>query len=294
MTFAVEVAALSKRFGRGERAVQALDALSLAVPSEGIFGLLGANGAGKSTLMRIVAGLVFADSGEVRLFGAPASALSRRRLGVAIEGPAFWPFLTAAETLGLLARTSAAEADVAALLGRVGLSAAAHRRVGTFSLGMKQRLAIASALVGAPDLLLLDEPANGLDPAAIADLRTLLRRLAGEDGLTVILSSHLLDEVERLCDRVAIVDCGRLVAEAEVGALPGEILWLDARPLERALARIGAAGRPDGEGVAVAIPRGEGPALLAALVGDGIELYEARWVRPGLEALFLARTGDGR
>jgi ABC-2 type transport system ATP-binding protein len=291
---AVEAVALSKRFGRGERAVQALDGLSLAIPRGGIFGLLGANGAGKSTLMRIVAGLVFADCGEVRLFGAPAAAESRRRLGAAIEAPAFWPFLTAAETLGLLARTSMAEADVAALLGRVGLAAAAERPVGGFSLGMKQRLAIAAALVAAPDILLLDEPANGLDPAGTAELRELLRRLAGEDGLTVILSSHLLDEVERLCDRVAIVDRGRLVAEADVKSLPGEHLWLDARPVERALARTGAAGRPGGEGIAVAIARSEAPALIAALVGDGVELHEARWVRPGLEALFLARTGGGR
>lgn len=294
LTPALEVSALSKRFGRGEGAVQALDGLGLAVPSGGIFGLLGANGAGKSTLMRIVAGLVFADAGEVRLFGAPAGSESRRRLGAAVEAPAFWPFLSAAETLGMLARASGAEADVAALLDRVGLGSAAHRPVGGFSLGMKQRLAIAAALVGAPDLLLLDEPANGLDPAGTAELRLLLRRLADDDGLTIILSSHLLDEVERLCDRIAIIDAGRLVAEAEVKALPGEFLWLDARPIERALERIGAAGRRDGEGVSVAIARGEAPALIAALVGDGLELHEARWVRPGLEALFLARTGGGR
>jgi ABC-2 type transport system ATP-binding protein len=293
LTATIEVSALSKRFGRGDRAVQALDGLTLAIPAGGIFGLLGANGAGKSTLMRIVAGLVFADAGEVRLFGASVSAASRRRLGAAIEGPAFWPFLTAAETLGLLARTAGVEARPETLLERVGLAAAADRPVGGFSMGMKQRLAIAAALVGAPEALLLDEPANGLDPAGTAELRRLLRGLAG-DGLTIILSSHLLDEVERLCDRVAIIDSGRLVAEAEVGALPGEYLWLDARPVERALARIGAAGRREGEGISVAIPRGEAPALIAALVGDGVELHEARWVRPGLEALFLARTGGGR
>jgi ABC-2 type transport system ATP-binding protein len=291
LTPAVEAVALSKRFGRGGPAVQALDGLSLAIPAGGIFGLLGANGAGKSTLMRIVAGLVFADSGEVRLFGAAASPESRRRLGAAIEAPAFWPFLTATETLGMLGRTSGAPADVGALLGRVGLGPAADRPVGGFSLGMKQRLAIAAALVGSPEALLLDEPANGLDPAGTAELRQLLRRLADEDGLTIILSSHLLDEVERLCDRVAIIDSGRLVAEEEVGALPGEYLWLDVRPPDRALARIGAAGRRDGGGIAVAIGRPEAPALIAALVGQGLEIHEARWVRPGLEALFLARTG---
>jgi ABC-2 type transport system ATP-binding protein len=237
VTPALEVDRLSKRFGRAGRAVQALDDLTLAIPAGGIFGLLGANGAGKTTLMRIAAGLVLSDSGEVRLFGDRASSGSRRRLGAAIEAPAFWPFLTARQTLGLLARTSGAEPDLGALLGRVGLDSAAERPVGGFSLGMKQRLAIAAALAGAPDALLLDEPANGLDPAGTAELRQLLRGLAEEDGLTVILSSHLLDEVERLCDRVAIIDSGRLVAEAEVAALPGEYLRIDARPIDRALAR---------------------------------------------------------
>jgi ABC-2 type transport system ATP-binding protein len=133
---AIEIEGVSKRYGE----VQALDRLSLTIPEGGIYGLLGANGAGKSTLMRIVTGLVFADAGSVRLFGAPASAAGRRQLGGLVESASFYPFLTAAETLATLADTSGVAVDAGALLGRVGMAAAADRRVADFSLGMKQRL----------------------------------------------------------------------------------------------------------------------------------------------------------
>ncbi|MBV9931895.1 MAG: ABC transporter ATP-binding protein [Alphaproteobacteria bacterium] len=280
---AIEIEGVSKRYG----GVRALDGLSLTVPGGGIYGLLGANGAGKSTLMRIVAGLVFADAGSVRLFGAPASPAGRRRLGALVESASFYPFLTAVETLLILADTSGVAIDAGGLLERVGLSEAADRPVGDFSLGMKQRLGIAAALIGAPDLLLLDEPANGLDPPGTAELRRLLRALAGE-GMTILFSSHLLDEVERLCDRVAILDQGRLAAEGTLDTLlaAGERLWLDVAPVDRALARVGDRGTPDRGGIAVGVRRADVPALLKALADDGVAVYEARWVRPGLERYF--------
>jgi len=280
---AVEIEGVSKRYG----GVQALDGLSLTIPEGGIYGLLGANGAGKSTLMRIIAGLVFADAGSVRLFGAPAGAAGRRRLGALVESASFYPFLTAAQTLATLADTSGVAVDGEALLGRVGLSAAADRRVGDFSLGMKQRLGIAAALIGGPDLLLLDEPANGLDPPGTVELRRLLRELAGE-GITIVFSSHLLDEVERLCDRAAILDKGRLAAEGPLAALlaADERLWLDVDPVDRALARLGARGVAERGGVSVSVRRAEVPALLRSLADDGVAVYEARWVRPGLERYF--------
>lgn len=285
---AVEVDSISKRYGRGGRAVQALSGLTFAIPRGGIFGLLGPNGAGKSTLMRILAGLVFADAGEVRLFGERSSPASRRRLGALIESASFYPFLTAADTLEMLARTSGLNCAAESLLSRVGLAGSADRRVAHFSLGMKQRLGIAAALIGEPDLLLLDEPANGLDPPGTLELRQLLKRLAEEDGITVVMSSHLLDEVERLCDRVAILDRGTLKAEGEIGELLGaqERLWLDASPAEQVREILGARGEAHAGGIAVSIARAETPALLKALGDAGIAIYEARWLRPGLERFF--------
>jgi ABC-2 type transport system ATP-binding protein len=287
---AVEVSAVSKRYGRGGRAVQALRDLSIVIPRGGIFGLLGPNGAGKSTLMRILAGLVFADAGEVRLFGERASPASRRRLGGLIESASFYPFLTAAENLDVLARTSGCPAATRSLLSRVGLAAAADRRVAHFSLGMKQRLGIAAALIGAPELLLLDEPANGLDPPGTLELRQLLRSLAQEDGISILMSSHLLDEVERLCDRVAILDRGSLKADGELRSLLAteERLWLDASPAERVLATVGALGEVHAGGIAVSIARADTPALLKTLGEAGVAIYEARWLRPGLERFFDA------
>jgi ABC-2 type transport system ATP-binding protein len=290
---ALDLVQLSKRFAGG---VQALADLSLAVPAGGVYGLLGPNGAGKSTLLRIVTGMVHPDSGSVALFGQPASVESRRPLGALIEGPSAWPAMTATGFLRVIARTAGVSADPAPLLARVGLAEAADRRVGGFSLGMKQRLGIAAALVGTPRLLILDEPTNGLDPEGILDIRRLVRTLADRDGLTVLLSSHLLDEVERVCDRVAILSRGRLLAEGRVADLlaKGEELWLDIRPAEAALARLGAQGELRDGQVVARIARADAPALLAALAADGAEIFEARWQRPDLESVFLETTGASR
>ncbi len=290
---ALEVSQLSKRFGNG---VQALADLSLSVPAGGVYGLLGPNGAGKSTLLRIVSGMVHADAGSIALFGAVASVESRRALGALIEGPSAYPFLTATEFLRVIAYAAGVPAEPGPLLDRVGLAHAADRRAGGFSLGMKQRLGIAAALVGVPKLLILDEPTNGLDPEGIADIRQLVRALADRDGLTVLLSSHLLDEVERVCDRVAILSQGRLMAEGSVADLlsAGERLWLDVRPAEAALARLGARGEFKEGHVIARIERAEAPALLAALMADGVEVFEARWRRQDLELVFFATTAGGR
>lgn len=290
---ALSVDRLSKRFRNG---VQALADLSLSVPAGTVYGLLGPNGAGKSTFLRIVTGLVRADTGSVEIFGAAASVASRRALGALIEGPSGYPFLTAGEFLRLLGWTEGVREPPDALLDRVGLAHAAEQRIGTFSLGMKQRLGIAAALAGHPRLLVVDEPTNGLDPEGILEMRRLVRDLAERDGMTVLLSSHLLDEVERICDRVAILSHGRLVAEGLVTELlaANEQLWLDVRPAEKVLVRLGARGVLRDGFVVAEVGRAEAPALLTALAADGVEIFEARWHRPDLEAIFLEATGAER
>lgn len=284
---AIEVSGITKRFGT----VLALDNLTLTVPQGGVFGLLGPNGAGKSTLLRIIAGLVHADTGSVRLLGEDATPAARRRLGALIDSPIFYPFLSARELLAILARTSQIAPDPLPLLQLVGLDSAADRPIRGFSLGMKQRLGIAAALLTDPQIVILDEPTNGLDPEGIAEMRTLLRHLADQRGVTILLSSHLLDEVERICDRVAILSHGRLVTEGKVSDLVrSERLWIDAIPTAAVFARLGDRGTPYGDGVAAQISRDEAPALIAALAADGVAIHEARWLRPDLEQIFLAET----
>ena len=286
----VEARGLAKAYG----GVQALRGLDLAVPAGGVFGLLGPNGAGKSTFLRLLLGMVRPSAGSVELFGARLDHRSLARVGGFIESPRFHPFLTGAETLEGLALTAGVAARPAALLALVGLSAATDQRVDGYSLGMKQRLAIAAALVGDPELVILDEPLNGLDPAGIIEMRALIRRLADDERRTVLLSSHLLDEVERVCDRVAILDRGRLVREGTVAELlcAQPTLRLRVRPVEAALRLLPAAPvSAEDDTLRLAIGEEEVPALLSALCGAGIAVFEAAWERRSLEELFLDETG---
>jgi ABC-2 type transport system ATP-binding protein len=281
---------LSKRFG----AVTALDRLSLSIPQGGVYGILGANGAGKSTFFRICLDLLRPSGGDVSILGGnPRDTTIRRRIGAMIETPRYHPFLTAAQTLSILARLSGErQIDVDGLLARVGLTEAAHRRVHHFSVGMKQRLGIAAALVARPQLLILDEPTSGMDPVGIQEMRALMRELAERDGVTILLSSHLLDEVQRVCDRVAIFARGKLVSEGRIDMLLAgqERLRLLAVSKAALLERLGAHGVPDGDGVLVSVSRAEAPALLRELIGGGIDLVEARWVGGELENFYLAQV----
>jgi ABC-2 type transport system ATP-binding protein len=221
MTTSVALAThgLVKRYGRQV----ALDGLDLAVPSGVVYGFLGPNGAGKTTTLRILTGLIHADAGSVDLFGEPFGRGDRRRLfevGALVESPSFYPYLSGRENLRALAATGAPTPStrVDELLEMVGLADRAGSRVSTYSLGMKQRLGIAAALLSDPRLLLLDEPANGLDPAGIVGMRDTLRRLAAA-GKTVLVSSHILGEVQQLADVVGIIARGRLVSEGPIEAL---------------------------------------------------------------------------
>jgi ABC-2 type transport system ATP-binding protein len=217
----VEARGLVKRYG----AVTAVGGVDLTVEQGDIYGYLGPNGAGKTTTLRILLGLVRPDAGTVRVFGRDPVAHGGRALAdVAgfVEAPAFYPYLTGRKNLELLAAFDgggrAERERIDGVLDQVGLLDRARDRVGGYSQGMRQRLGIAASLLRDPRLLILDEPANGLDPAGIRDMRSLIARLAG-DGITILYSSHLLAEVEEVCNRVAIVDRGRLVYEGSIDEL---------------------------------------------------------------------------
>ena len=288
MTIALEASGLVKTYG----AVRALDDLSLAIPSGGVFGVLGPNGAGKSTLFRIALGLVRPTSGAARLFGAPAGDMAAlRKVGAMIETPRYPPYLTARDTLTMLALESGVrDADIGGWLERVGLAQAADRPTNGFSVGMKQRLGLAAAFFTRPELVILDEPTSGMDPAGIQEIRALIVDLAKREGVTVILASHQLDEVKRVCDRVVILSKGKIAAEGAVDALTASQvrLRLVASPVAQVLAVLGDKGEADGEGAVLAdIPRAEAPALIKALVEAGVEITEARWREADLEAVYL-------
>jgi ABC-2 type transport system ATP-binding protein len=210
---------LTKLFG----ARKALDGVDLAVPSGVAFGFLGPNGAGKTTIIRLLLGLARPSSGSISVLGRRLPEQRREalaRVGAIIDEPRFHPYLTGRENLlvNAVARGGEARARIPEALDRVGLSARAQERVGSYSLGMRQRLGIARCLVADPQLLILDEPMNGLDPAGMLEFRGLIGGLVHE-GRTVFLSSHLLDEVQRTCDYAAIVDRGVVVTQGPIGAL---------------------------------------------------------------------------
>jgi ABC-2 type transport system ATP-binding protein len=217
--FVVETSGLTKRFGDRE-AVRRVD---LRVPRGSAFGYLGPNGAGKTTLIRMLLGLTRATSGEMRLLGRPVPAertAALARIGAIVEEPRFHGHLTGRENLKVIAaaREPQAHGRIDGALRRVGLAQRADERVKRYSLGMRQRLGVARSLLADPELLILDEPTNGLDPAGISEFREMIRGFVAE-GRTVLLSSHLLDEVEKICDQVAIVDRGRVVVQGSIAEL---------------------------------------------------------------------------
>lgn len=295
MTAVIETRNLTKTYGT----VRALDGLSLAIPRGGVYGILGPNGAGKSTLFRILLGLIRPSDGTATVMGgAIGDIAAMRRMGSMIETPRFPPFLTARQVLEWLAREHGAtgSANIPYWIERVGLVEAADRRVKGFSVGMLQRLGVAAALMSKPDLVILDEPTSGMDPPGIQEMRALIRSLADQDGVTVVLASHQLLEVQRVCDRVAILDKGRLVREGAVGELTtgGERLRLSVTPIEQVLEVLGTRGTRDGTAVLADLPRAEAPALIKALVEAGVEIGEARWIGADLESIFFTETGNVR
>jgi ABC-2 type transport system ATP-binding protein len=297
MTTALQAIGLTKTFGSGGGAVQALDHFSLDIPRGGVFGVLGPNGAGKSTLFRLALGLIRPTSGEVRLLGAPAGDVGAlRRIGSVIETPRFHPYLTARETLVMLSTLSGVkDPQVGAWLERVGLAEAADRRTKGFSVGMKQRLGLAAALITRPEAVILDEPTSGMDPAGIIEIRDLIRQLADKDGVTVILASHQLDEVERVCDRVAFLAKGKVIGSGSVAEMTSsnEKLRLLATPQATVLEILGGRGQIDEDAVLADVTRAQAPDLIRALAHKGVDVVEARWVGGDLERAYFFHMDAG-
>jgi ABC-2 type transport system ATP-binding protein len=320
---AIETTALTKRFGRQT----VVDDLALSVPRGSVFGFLGPNGSGKTTTIRMLLGLAQASAGEVSVLGERmpqrlGSVLPR--VGALIEGPGFYPFLSGSANLRRLdsadgfapSRTRATR--VSRALDRVGLGHAADKKVRAYSLGMKQRLGIANALLAPRDLIVLDEPTNGLDPQGTREVRSLIRSLADE-GTTVFVSSHLLAEIEQMCTHAAVMRAGRLVAQGTLDELRSagttrvSVTTPDADAATRVLRALGLdPGHPDAPGPGVGTAAGHTMAgsadvtiravlpdviaaesIVRALVEGGVRLRGFSVDQASLEDLFVALTGEG-
>lgn len=275
--------------------------LDLAIPPGGVHGFLGPNGSGKTTTIRMLLGLAHANRGQMWLLGEQVPARLPRvidRVGAVVEQPKFTPAFTGKKNLSLLAQSVGVPGNrVDAALERVGLAGRERERFKGYSLGMKQRLAIAATLLKEPELLILDEPTNGLDPAGIRDIRDTIRNLA-DGGVTVLLSSHLLGEVEQVCDSASIVGHGRVLASGRVEDLLGDSAGARARvgvaDPDAASERLNAVGyHVTREGGYLLVDGAERPEeITRVLAGHEIYVRELSTVRPDLEEVFLDLTKD--
>ncbi|WP_084558171.1 ABC transporter ATP-binding protein [Hamadaea tsunoensis] len=300
---AVSTTGLTKRFGHQT----AVDHIDLAVPRGGVYGFLGPNGSGKTTTIRMLLGLIGPTAGQHTLLGRPmpgGAGTVLPRVGALIEGPAFHPYLSGRANLRRLdaadrwADPATAGVRVDAALDRVGLLAAAKKRYRAYSLGMRQRLALAATLLVPRELLILDEPTNGLDPQGTREVRTLIAALAA-DGTTVLLSSHLLSEVEQICTHAGVMHQGRLVAQGPLADLrpAGHRISASTPEPEAAVRILGELGVTDlaRDGDEVTGDLGDTPPekAVAALVHGGVPVRGFTTVRPSLEDLFVSLTGEG-
>jgi ABC-2 type transport system ATP-binding protein len=303
----IETRELSKRYRGGQLAV---DGLSLTVPEGAVFGFLGPNGSGKTTTIRMLMGLIEPTSGAAHVLGRPMPRSARTvlpQVGALIEGPALYGFLSGRDNL---VRYDSADptadprtrtARVGAALDRGGLAAAAGKKAKAYSLGMKQRLGLAAALLQPRRLLVLDEPTNGLDPQGMREIRTLVRELA-DDGTTVFLSSHLLDEIEQVCTHAAVMAQGRLITQGPVADLAAgargrlTVTTPDVTDAARVLKEHGVTVLESGQDRVTAeppAPETELAELNAALVAAGVRVRGFGLERASLEDAFVALTGEG-
>ena len=277
-----------------------VDNASFELQQGEIFGFLGPNGAGKTTTIRMLVGLIRPTSGSVRICGYDIQRNfedAMRCVGCIVENPDLYRFMTGRENLEHFARMlRVSSSEIERVAKAVSLDHRLEQRVGTYSLGMRQRLGIAQALLGDPKLLILDEPANGLDPAGIREIRELLRRLAAEQGMSIFISSHLLAEIELTCDRVAIIHKGRILREGTVRELISSRRDMELRVDDVARASAIAQERnltfhTDADRMWIAMEESDTPPLLAALVQSGVNVFHAQRRTQSLEEMFLEATG---
>ena len=291
----METHGLTKRYG--DRL--AVDAVDMRVRRGEVYGFLGPNGAGMTTTLRMMLGLIRPTAGTATVLGRPAGRPDvTARVGALVEGPGFYPYLSGLDNLRVMARyRGLPESAAIGALARVDLADRGDDRFKSYSLGMKQRLGVASALMGEPELIVLDEPTNGLDPAGMADMRSLIMDLA-RGGQTVLLSSHLLDEVQEICDRVGVINKGRLLRESTVADLRGGAsLVVRGHPVEDTLAvAMEIAGEDavqlDGNDVLLDVTPERAPDLTRALVARGVDVHQIGSAERTLESVFFEMTTD--
>ena len=292
----IEARGLVKRFDQSAR--PAVDHVDLTVRAGEIYGFLGPNGAGKTTTLRMLLGLVRPTSGTATVLGEPAgSPAALARTGSMIEGPAFYPYLSGRDNLRVVARLAGVPADrIDPALATVDLADRGGDQFSAYSLGMKQRLGVAAALLKDPELVVLDEPTNGLDPAGMRDMRALIVEL-GRQGRTVILSSHLMAEVQEVCDRVAVIAEGRVVAEATVEDLRGGTsLLVAAHPTDTATSILRDVAvvdgvRRDGADLRIDVDPRHTAMIVRTLVMSGVDVTQVRRDERQLEDVFFEITG---
>lgn len=295
----IETHALTKRYG--SRAV--VDHIDLRVDSGEIYGFLGLNGAGKTTTIRMLMSLIRPSSGHIRLFGTPlpeGRINVMRRVGSLVESPSYYAHLTGWENLRVLAvMLDVPDRRIAEVLEIVRLTSEAKKRVRDYSLGMKQRLGIAAALLGSPELLVLDEPTNGLDPAGIHEIRDLIRSMPREHGITVLVSSHLLSEIDQMASAVGVIQNGRMIFQGPIGDLRarshGHVRVAVDRPAE-ALALLNGQGRDvrlEGDRLILgSTDHADAARLVAALVSRDVAVYRVEEHQRTLEQIFLDLTAE--
>jgi ABC-2 type transport system ATP-binding protein len=302
---AVASSGLTKRFRGGQLAVDQVD---LAVPRGAVYGFLGPNGSGKTTTIRMLLGLAHPTGGTAEVLGVPMPDGAVRvlsRVGSLVEGPAFYPYLSGWDNLARYdaadrtASAATARARIGEAMERVGLTAAARKRFRNYSLGMKQRLAIAAALLVPRDLIILDEPTNGLDPQGTREVRSLVRQIAA-DGITVFVSSHLLAEVEQVSTHVGVMRLGKLVFQGELAELRRTVAprvavrTADLETAAEVFAKLGLADPVTGDGLISAELGGTAPEQITAqLVQAGVGVRALTVEAANLEELFVSLTGEG-